>query len=65
MYAHACVRVSCMLNKNTPSVKKCKVGLSQLCLKICLKCFWEFPKNFPYYIMLTVITAVSNVYTHN
>ena len=25
------------------------LGLSQLCLKICLKCFWEFPKNFPYY----------------
>ena len=26
-----------------------KVGLHQLCSKICLKCFWEFPKNFPYY----------------
>ena len=25
------------------------VGLSQLCSKICLKCFWEFPKKFPYY----------------
>ena len=25
------------------------VGLSQLCSKSCLKCFWEFPKKFPYY----------------
>ena len=25
------------------------VGLSQICSKICPKCFWEFPKNFPYY----------------
>lgn len=25
------------------------LGLLQLCSKVCLKCFWEFPKNFPYY----------------
>ena len=22
------------------------IGLSQICSKICPKCFWEFPKNF-------------------
>ena len=51
------------------------IGLSRLCLKFFLKCFWEFPKKFRHYIcldslllcsiMLTVITAVSYVYTHN
>ena len=47
-----------------------QLGLSQLCLKICLKCFGNFPKISPimlglFPIMLTVITAVSYVYTHN
>ena len=28
------------------------LGLSQLCSKNCLKCFWEFPKNSPIMLRL-------------
>ena len=43
------------------------IGLSQICSKICPKCFWEISpimlRLLP--IMLTVIIAVRYVYTHN
>ena len=27
------------------------LSLSQICSKICSKCFWEFPKTFTYYAL--------------
>jgi len=33
------------------------LGLCQLCLKFCLLCFQEFPKNLPYYAQVSVYCA--------
>ena len=31
-------------------------------LKICLKCFWEFPKNFPYYANVVNVNVAITIY---
>ena len=36
---------------NCPMIIASSLGLSQICSKVCPKCFWEFPKIFTYYAL--------------